>query len=242
MKNTMINNIKEGIKVSVIALAITLGVTYAYAVWTGPTVAPPDGNVDAPINVGEIDQIKDGGLGVETLAVFGNSAVSGYMKVGFSSVSCTTSLEGSLRFDSATQTLQLCSDLIWKDLGQAAPTQFLIGGRSAQGCVDLGGSLFDVGNGYICKFTAASCPGGWGQYQNWSNTSSRTCIDSAPDCGIYGTYMSGGYGCTTGNHPTFSNIAIETCIYGGHNPNDPSNPNLCYASTCVAYVNEIGCY
>jgi len=45
--------------------------------WTGPTSAPPNGNVAAPINVGTIDQVKDGGLAVNTLAVFGNAILSG---------------------------------------------------------------------------------------------------------------------------------------------------------------------
>jgi hypothetical protein len=45
--------------------------------WTGPSSAPPDGNVDAPLNVGTTDQIKNGGLGVNALAVFGNAIVSG---------------------------------------------------------------------------------------------------------------------------------------------------------------------
>jgi hypothetical protein len=55
------------------------------AAWAGPTQAPPNGNVPAPINVGTIDQIKDGGIGVNSLAVFGNaviSTVSGYLNFG----------------------------------------------------------------------------------------------------------------------------------------------------------------
>ena len=47
------------------------------AAWTGPTQAPPDGNVPAPINVGTTGQVKNGGLGVDTLTVFGNSLFGG---------------------------------------------------------------------------------------------------------------------------------------------------------------------
>jgi len=53
--------------------------------WTGPTAVPPNNNVPAPINVGTIDQIKSAGIGVNTLAVFGNaviSTVSGYLNFG----------------------------------------------------------------------------------------------------------------------------------------------------------------
>jgi hypothetical protein len=45
--------------------------------WTGPTQSPPNGNVAAPINVGTTDQVKNGGLGVNSLAVFGNSLFGG---------------------------------------------------------------------------------------------------------------------------------------------------------------------
>ncbi len=52
----------------------TLGVVYA---WTGPTQTPPNGNVSAPVNVGTTDQIKNAGLGVNSLAVYGNAILSG---------------------------------------------------------------------------------------------------------------------------------------------------------------------
>jgi hypothetical protein len=54
----------------------TTSIAVAYA-WSGPTAAPPNGNVAAPINVGSTDQVKSGGLGVNSLAVFGNSLLGG---------------------------------------------------------------------------------------------------------------------------------------------------------------------
>jgi hypothetical protein len=45
--------------------------------WTGPSASPPNGNVAAPVNVGTTDQVKNGGLGVNSLAVFGNSLLGG---------------------------------------------------------------------------------------------------------------------------------------------------------------------
>jgi hypothetical protein len=54
---------------------ISIGIVYA---WSGPTAAPPGGNVAAPINVGSTDQVKDGGIGVNKLAVFGNSLLGGF--------------------------------------------------------------------------------------------------------------------------------------------------------------------
>lgn len=52
--------------------------------WTGPTSAPPNGNVAAPINVGTTAQVKNGGLSVNTLAVFGNGTLSGKFGIGSS--------------------------------------------------------------------------------------------------------------------------------------------------------------
>jgi hypothetical protein len=45
--------------------------------WTGPTSAPPTANIAAPINTGTTDQIKEAGLGLDALAVFGNAMLSG---------------------------------------------------------------------------------------------------------------------------------------------------------------------
>jgi len=56
--------------------------------WTGPTAPPPNGNVPAPVNVGSSDQVKNAGLGVNYLAVFGNILLSGignYLNFGSTS-------------------------------------------------------------------------------------------------------------------------------------------------------------
>lgn len=57
-------------------LAVLFSVNFLFA-WTGPTTAAPAGNTPAPVNVGTVDQIKDGGLSLDALAVFGNIIVSG---------------------------------------------------------------------------------------------------------------------------------------------------------------------
>ncbi|HUO50310.1 MAG TPA: tail fiber domain-containing protein [Candidatus Paceibacterota bacterium] len=44
--------------------------------WTGPTATAPGGNVAAPINVSSASQVKNGNLGVNGLAVYGNSLIS----------------------------------------------------------------------------------------------------------------------------------------------------------------------
>jgi hypothetical protein len=60
--------------------------------WAGPSMAPPNGNVDAPINVGIVDQIKNAGLGLNSLAVFGNAFISGASRyINFGTTTATGS-------------------------------------------------------------------------------------------------------------------------------------------------------
>src|SRR3989338_9793554 len=55
------SSILRYIKLLVLAIALSLGVSLVYA-WTGPTAAPPNANTPAPINVGTANQTKTGGL------------------------------------------------------------------------------------------------------------------------------------------------------------------------------------
>ena len=59
--------------------------------WTGPTGTAPSNNVSAPINVGTTTQVKNGGLSVNALSVFG----SGYVqtKLGIGTVSPVVPLQ-----------------------------------------------------------------------------------------------------------------------------------------------------
>jgi hypothetical protein len=59
---------------------LTLGILiagYAVFAYTSPTVAPPGGNVPAPLNVGPAAQVKSGGLWVGSLGVTGGVQVGG---------------------------------------------------------------------------------------------------------------------------------------------------------------------
>src|SRR3989344_4767284 len=51
----------SAVKISILSLALVLGVSSIYA-WTGPASAPPGGNVAAPLNAGNDAQPKGGGL------------------------------------------------------------------------------------------------------------------------------------------------------------------------------------
>ena len=56
------------VKIVLLASILSVGVAYIYAApWTGPTSAPPGGNVEAPINVSSNGQIKTGPLTVGSL-------------------------------------------------------------------------------------------------------------------------------------------------------------------------------
>ncbi len=55
---------------------ISIGIVCSSAIalaWTGPTGTAPANNVDAPINTGASAQLKSGNLGVNGLAVFGDT-------------------------------------------------------------------------------------------------------------------------------------------------------------------------
>ncbi len=59
--------------------------------WTGPAGAPPNSNVSAPVNIGTTDQVKNSGLSVNALAVFGNSILSGTTNyLNFGTIAGTT--------------------------------------------------------------------------------------------------------------------------------------------------------
>jgi hypothetical protein len=66
------------------AFAFFLSVAFVSA-WTGPTAAPPGNNAAAPLNVGSVNQVKNGNIGVNGLAVFGNTLLQGSSYLNFGS-------------------------------------------------------------------------------------------------------------------------------------------------------------
>ena len=61
----------------VLVLVVALFIATPLFAWTGPTASPPLNNTSAPINVGTTDQVKNAGLSINSLAVFGNAILSG---------------------------------------------------------------------------------------------------------------------------------------------------------------------
>lgn len=71
-------NILQTLKIIVLAVALSFGLSYVYA-WTAPTLSAPGGNTSAPLNTSINDQTKTGGLGIawlgaNTIDVVGVSA------------------------------------------------------------------------------------------------------------------------------------------------------------------------
>ena len=81
----------------VIAFTFALSINYIFAAWTGPIQAPPGGNTPTPVHIGTTNQVKDGGLGLNALSVFGN----GYFQnnVGIGTVNPSAGGEQNLKLD-----------------------------------------------------------------------------------------------------------------------------------------------
>jgi hypothetical protein len=83
----------------------------ASTTWTPACCTPPNGNVDAPINVGTATQIKNGDLGVNTLSVTGNLGVTdGYISVNNTKPSTNSFLKITNNNDTNNANMQLVSN------------------------------------------------------------------------------------------------------------------------------------
>ncbi len=77
--------IKQAVIFTIVSFALIAGVSLVYA-WTGPTQSPPDGNVDAPVNVSNSTQYKSGAFGVGGLfRGYSNAVFDGNVLIGISS-------------------------------------------------------------------------------------------------------------------------------------------------------------
>jgi hypothetical protein len=71
---------------SSVAAAALIAAPFVFAWGPPPGTTPPNNNVSAPINVGSSDQVKNAGLSVNALTVFGNGVLTGSLGVGSSNV------------------------------------------------------------------------------------------------------------------------------------------------------------
>lgn len=103
-------NIFQSLKTLLLAVILSIGVSYVYA-WTGPTATAPDGNVSVPINVGATSQVKSGGLWVSSLGTDGGATFGGGVKIGNSDTACTAGISGTFRYKAGI--VQYCNGSGW---------------------------------------------------------------------------------------------------------------------------------
>jgi len=109
--------------------------------WTGPTGSAPGSNVSAPINVSTTDQVKNAGLSVNALSVFGRQYlqsglnigvltdnqitaldVNGSIKIGNGGETCGSVTAGAIRYNSSTTNLEYCDGTSWNVITSAKVT------------------------------------------------------------------------------------------------------------------------
>ena len=118
--------------------------------WTGPTGSAPTNNSSTPINVGTTDQVKNAGLSVNALTVFGSEYVqsklgvgvvspvvaietSGTIRIGSGGETCQSVTAGAIQYASSTKKLQYCNGTMWHTLAVAqgaTQTIYLTSGTS----------------------------------------------------------------------------------------------------------------
>ena len=124
----------------IITVVLTLGVSVSLqsllAAWTAPTVAPPDDNLEQPIDTSANDQVKDGNLGVL----------------------------GNLSIDTDTLVVDSVNNRV--GVGTDAPSYELDvnGDINFTGSLHQNGSpVAGVPSGFVGFFNSASCPPGWSE-------------------------------------------------------------------------------
>ena len=95
--STNLMNFLNSIRTILLALILSIGISYAYAAWAPPGAAqnpPPSGNIDAPVNVGDNKQYKAGNLVLNNSATpFVNGLIVWAGNVGIGVVSPTEKLD-----------------------------------------------------------------------------------------------------------------------------------------------------
>lgn len=111
----------------------------ALSAWTGPTATAPGGNIAAPINVGTTDQVKNAGLSLNALTVFGSQYiqdelgigrpspvvaldVNGTLRIASGGEVCQAVTEGGVRYNNSIHKLEYCNGTTWGAVDSTNPT------------------------------------------------------------------------------------------------------------------------
>ena len=232
-----------------IILTAALSVNYLFAAWVGPTQAPPGGNTSAPIHVGSANQVKDGGLSLDALSVFGGGYFQGNVGVGVVTPTEALDVSGDIKAtggfkvgntsDTNAGTIRWTGidfegydgsawiSLTSEEAAQAVPAV----DPNYTDCINVGGSWVDAQG--VCYFPNTSCPSGWTQKGNYSSTIGKS--GSVNPC--YGNLRQ--FSCSTGQHFR-TNTAVEVChMYKGTSAR--KQRRFCNKTSLTAIRIEIGC-
>ncbi len=182
--------------------------------WTGPGASPPSGNVSAPINVGSVDQVKNANIGVNGLAVFGNSLLqtSSYLNWGVTAGTTGYGIwdnAGTLNFKNSGGSWQSLQAIV---SALAGASQWTTSGtniyNSNAGNVGIGaatpGYKLDV-NGQV-NAASASGAGGYVSTGNYGGTGSAAFFPQ----GIYSNGATAWINGTITTNGAFSDSAVGT--------------------------------
>ncbi len=217
-------------RIIVLTCAVVALITYNFmsGAWTPPVDTPPDSNVEPPIDISSSTQAKAGNFAANVIAAttemraarycdpLGNNCFSDLPSCGNGQTLVSNNGEWSCgTMPSGTP---------------PPPVDPLIGNiHTRTQCTDLGGTVVTSGSAVFCRFNQTSCPSGWLQYENWSQTSASSCRSCAGSC-------------TTGAH-AFNNIPRESCTYqNGWVSIGKGECNASGFGNCSAAITAVGCY
>ena len=244
-----------------IAFTFVLSASYLFAAWTGPIEPPPGGNTPTPIHVGTTNQVKNGGLSLNALSVFGGGYFQGNVGVGVVTPTEVLDVGGNIKGVNieAIKGIKIgntsdtdAGTIRWTgtDFEGYNGTQWVSftatennGGTTiGEECVQAGGVWQNIQN--ICYFGGGSCPNEWVQQAQYGSTQAITCVDNSYGIGSDGASCNGS-SCRTDSHYR-NNGGIETCWYEDKfQEGDPSRgenfPCGSRGHTCYAIQTEVGC-
>ena len=248
-------------KLLILTLILTaaLSVNYLFAAWVGPTQAPTGGNTSTPVHVGTTDQVKNGGLSLDALAVFGNGYFQGRVGVGVVTPTEALDVDGGAKISEGLQVgnstnanagtirwtggdLEVYDGSVWLSLTSSETTTVVSKGSIE--CDAVQGSW--EGGQDICYFSGTTCPSGWTQKNSYITTDSRLCVATNTGRIDFFNYSNQGT-CGGGSCQTVGsrrqNTGIDSCSYTQKIWSRGSRSASCVdrTATCYAIQTEIGC-
>lgn len=200
---------------SIVAIGLVVGLSIQFVqAWTEPSVAPPGGNVGAPINTSATAQTKSGILTVNPANFLVPSGNSGF---GTASPSYRVDILGSMRlqptsapsgsngvmyYDSATNKFRCYQNGAWVDcIGSGGGGVTSVTGSNGVTASPTTGAV-----GVSLTYSSKSCSAGYAiQSFNLGSSSAPTCVA-----------VGGGVGDNLGNHTATQNLIMSNYqIMGG---------------------------